>query len=78
MHVDTDLESVCTEASLDSRRSSSVVSDGMFDPGVKVRGESDGEEGSEEGDVGLGMLDCDPSSFIFPQVSLIIVVVTSV
>ncbi|XP_076454498.1 uncharacterized protein LOC143289420 [Babylonia areolata] len=61
LHVDTDLESVGTSASMDSRRSSSVFGDGSVDVRVDVC------DGGEEVDGRLGMLDCDPSSFIFPQ-----------
>ncbi|KAL8575677.1 hypothetical protein ACOMHN_055866 [Nucella lapillus] len=69
-HVDTDLESLCTEGSFDSRRSSSVFGDGGG--GVEGKGYGGGGGGGrgghqEEEDGGLGMLDCDPSSFIFPQ-----------
>lgn len=72
LHVDTDVESVCTDRSTDSRRGSSICSDGKFDPEVKVKadGWQEDEEGSSDGgDTGLGMLDCDPSFFIFPQVN---------
>ena len=79
LHVDTDLESLCTDdrGSLDSRRGSSVYSGeggGRFQLGPARGGAGWRDEGdagsSESGDVGLGMLDCDPSSFIFPQVSV--------
>ena len=72
LHIDTDMDSVCTDLSFDSRRSSSICSLGRFDTELKVKSEEwqEDEAGSSEGgDVGLGMLDCDPTSFIFPQVS---------
>ncbi|XP_025114538.1 uncharacterized protein LOC112576362 isoform X3 [Pomacea canaliculata] len=68
LHVETDIESVCTDHSPDSRRSSSVFSDFKLGSSGNLCGRltrPDSFEESQEG--GVILPECDPSSFIFPQ-----------
>ena len=73
-HIDTDLEG----SEVNSRRSSTISEQGQGQgqgqgqPEFKVTPDS-WSESYEGEDVGLSMLDCDPSSFIFPQVEIFLI-----